>query len=170
MNRKPLTPYSFFIPFLVLQSDSRAKGSGRPGTSMSQAAQESIPMETLGTNNGSKRPNNQYLQTPAHVTAGASSGGSGSGSGGGKGTGSIHSSHAPVTPVDFTFPRRRHESASIQGGYGQGGGGELPTGVTYGGRKIAQAIILDGLENASQEVYAVLLEVLEMTPFTGLCM
>jgi len=46
---------------------------------------------------------------------------------------------------------------SIQGGYGQGG--EPPTGVTYGGRKIAQAIILDGLENASQEVYAVLLEV-----------
>lgn len=124
---------------------------------MSQVAQESIPMETLGNN---KRPNNQYLQTPAYMTGGASSGGSGSGSGVGKGTGSIHSSHAPVTPVDFTFPRRRHESVSIQAGYGQGGGGgELPTGVTYGGRKIAQAIILDGLENASQEVYAVLLEV-----------
>ncbi|KAG0083425.1 hypothetical protein BGZ92_010785, partial [Podila epicladia] len=137
------------------RSDSRAKGSGRPGTSMSQVAQESIPMETLGNN---KRANNQYLQTPAHMTGGASSGGSGSGVG--KGTGSIHSSHATVTPVDFTFPRRRHESVSIQGGYGQGGGGELPTGVTYSGRKIAQAIILDGLENASQEVYAVLLEMI----------
>ncbi|KAG0039607.1 hypothetical protein BGZ82_007465 [Podila clonocystis] len=142
------------------RSDSRAKGSGRPGTSMSQVAQESIPMETLGTNNSGKRPNNQYLQTPAHITGGANSGGSASGSGVVKGTGSIHSSHAPVTPVDFTFPRRRHESVSIQGGYGQGGGGELPTGVTYGGRKIAQAIILDGLENASQEVYAVLLEMI----------
>ncbi|KAG0022651.1 hypothetical protein BGZ81_008447 [Podila clonocystis] len=111
------------------RSDSRAKGSGRPGTSMSQVAQESIPMETLGTNNSGKRPNNQYLQTPAHMTGGANSGGPGSGSGVVKGTGSIHSSHAPVTPVDFTFPRRRHESVSIQGGYGQGGGGELPTGM-----------------------------------------
>ncbi|KAG0356882.1 hypothetical protein BG005_004146 [Podila minutissima] len=146
------------IATTLRRSDSRAKGSGRPGTSMSQVAQESIPMETLGNN---KRPNNQYLQTPAYMTGGASSGGSGSGSGVGKGTGSIHSSHAPVTPVDFTFPRRRHESVSIQAGYGQGGGGgELPTGVTYGGRKIAQAIILDGLENASQEVYAVLLEMI----------
>lgn len=130
------------------RSDSRAKGSGsgRPGTAASLVAPDSIPMETLGSNNN-KRPN-QYLQTPTH----------GSGGGVGKGSASIHSSQAPVTPVDFTFPRRRHESVSIQGGYGQGG--ETPTGVTYGGRKIAQAIILDGLENASQEVYAVLLEMI----------
>lgn len=62
----------------------------------------------------------------------------------------------PVTPVDFTFPRRRHESVSIAGTVG--GIGET-SGVTYGGRRIAQAIILDGLENASQEVFAVILEV-----------
>lgn len=68
----------------------------------------------------------------------------------------MSSGKAPVTPVDFTFPKRRHESASNTG-YGSIGG--ETTGVTYSGRRIAQAIILDGLENASQEVYATLLEV-----------
>ncbi|KAG0049619.1 hypothetical protein BGZ83_005544 [Gryganskiella cystojenkinii] len=66
-------------------------------------------------------------------------------------------SQAPVTPVDFTFPRRRHESVSQAGTVG--GMGET-TGVTYVGRRIAQAIILDGLENASQEVFAVILEMI----------
>ncbi|KAG0249892.1 hypothetical protein BG011_008844 [Mortierella polycephala] len=70
---------------------------------------------------------------------------------------SVSSGPAPVTPVDFTFPRRRHESASNTGGYS--GGGET-SGITYSGRRIAQAIILDGLENASEEVYATLLEMI----------
>ncbi|KAF9541706.1 hypothetical protein EC957_002725 [Mortierella hygrophila] len=83
----------------------------------------------------------QYLQATSHTGGGASTG----------------SSHAPVTPVDFTFPRRRHESFSNVGGYG--GVGET-SGITYSGRKIAQAIILDGLENASQEVFSVLLEMI----------
>ncbi|KAF9426155.1 hypothetical protein BGZ94_006863 [Podila epigama] len=151
------------------KSDSRAKGTGVGRTGATSGAhtysQDGIAMETLGTN--------QYLQAPNGSTV---PGGSNSGAGGGghmagasgsshagKGNGSIHSSsHAPVTPVDFTFPRRRHESLSIQGGYTghQAGGGGGPSGVTYGGRKIAQAIILDGLEHASQEVYAVLLEMI----------
>ncbi|KAF9108555.1 hypothetical protein BGX27_008290 [Mortierella sp. AM989] len=71
---------------------------------------------------------------------------------------SIASGQAPVTPVDFTLPRRRHESLSNAAGYG-GPSGEA-SGITYSGRRIAQAIILDGLENASQEVYAILLEMI----------
>ncbi|KAF9361113.1 hypothetical protein BGX26_005742 [Mortierella sp. AD094] len=71
---------------------------------------------------------------------------------------SITSGKVPVTPVDFTFPRRRHESLSNAAGYG-GPAGET-SGITYSGRKIAQAIILDDLENASQEVYATLLEMI----------
>ncbi|KAF9922042.1 hypothetical protein FBU30_007884 [Linnemannia zychae] len=73
------------------------------------------------------------------------------------GSTTLNSSHTPVTPVDFTFPRRRNESVSNGGGYG--GAGET-SGITYSGRRIAQAIILDGLENASEEVYAVLLEMI----------
>ncbi|ORZ28116.1 hypothetical protein BCR41DRAFT_391584 [Lobosporangium transversale] len=85
----------------------------------------------------------------------------------------IHSAsgQTPVTPVDFTFPRRRHESVSNSGiysysgnygyGYSFGGGpGGETSGATYIGRRIAQAIILEGLENASQEVYAILLEMI----------
>ncbi|KAF9897803.1 hypothetical protein BX616_004955, partial [Lobosporangium transversale] len=77
----------------------------------------------------------------------------------------IHSAsgQTPVTPVDFTFPRRRHESVSNSGiysysgnygyGYSFGGGpGGETSGATYIGRRIAQAIILEGLENASQEM------------------
>ncbi|KAF9975518.1 hypothetical protein BGZ73_000822 [Actinomortierella ambigua] len=66
-------------------------------------------------------------------------------------------STAQVTPMDFTFPRRRHESVSLHGTYNTG---NEPSGVTYSGRRLAQAIILDGLENASQEVYAILLEMI----------
>ncbi|KAF9161719.1 hypothetical protein DFQ26_004211 [Actinomortierella ambigua] len=66
-------------------------------------------------------------------------------------------STAQVTPMDFTFTRRRHESVSLHGTYNTG---NEPSGVTYSGRRLAQAIILDGLENASQEVYAILLEMI----------
>jgi len=83
----------------------------------------------------------QYLQTMGYTGGGPSI---------------SSSSHTPVTPVDFTFPRRRHESIPSAGGFG--GPGET-SGITYSSRRIAQAIILDGLENASQEVYAALLEV-----------
>ncbi|KAF9434069.1 hypothetical protein BGZ76_008631 [Entomortierella beljakovae] len=73
------------------------------------------------------------------------------------GNSSIASVQIPVTPVDFTFPRRRHESVSNPAGYN--GVGET-TGITYSGRRIAQAIILDDLENASPEVFAILMEMI----------
>ncbi|KAF9202247.1 hypothetical protein BGZ49_007571 [Haplosporangium sp. Z 27] len=73
-------------------------------------------------------------------------------------TSNIGGGQVPVTPVDFTFPRRRHESLTNPSGYG-GPSGEV-SGITYSGRKIAQAIILDDLENASQEVYAILMEMI----------
>ncbi|KAF9179426.1 hypothetical protein BGZ51_006926 [Haplosporangium sp. Z 767] len=100
-----------------------------------------------GGGNSNRRSNPHYVQTSATSSAYL----------GGGGGASISSGPAPVTPVDFTFPRRRHESVSNTGGYG--GGGET-SGITYSGRRIAQAIILDGLENASQEVYATLLEMI----------
>lgn len=86
----------------------------------------------------------------------ATGGAAGSGLNANNGAPGTSNSQTPVTPVDFTFPRRRHESVSIAG---TGGGMEEATGVTYGGRRIAQAIILDGLENASQEIFAVIMEV-----------
>ncbi|KAG0238896.1 hypothetical protein BGW42_000057 [Actinomortierella wolfii] len=83
-----------------------------------------------------------------HLPFGAGVGGNMSTTGG---------STAQVTPMDFTFPKRRHESVSIQGTYNAG---NEPSGVTYSGRRLAQAVILDGLENASQEVFAILLEMI----------
>ncbi|GJJ67849.1 hypothetical protein EMPS_00195 [Entomortierella parvispora] len=108
-------------------------------------------------------------QLQQQYSAGTSVGGGagGAGAGGGSGLGGYlntnngapgtSNSQTPVTPVDFTFPRRRHESVSIAG---TGGGMEEASGVTYGGRRIAQAIILDGLENASQEIFAVIMEMI----------
>ncbi|KAF9946506.1 hypothetical protein BGZ65_009643 [Modicella reniformis] len=97
---------------------------------------------TDGSSNRRAQP--QYGPTLSHLSVG--------------GGASVSSGKAPVTPVDFTFPRRRHESVSNTAGYGSIGG-ETP-GTTYSGRRTAQAIILDGLENASQEVYAILLEMI----------
>ncbi|KAG0196348.1 hypothetical protein BGX28_010263 [Mortierella sp. GBA30] len=108
--------------------------------------QPSIENISTPQNSGSssRRGHAAYFQTSSHL--------------GGLGVGtSVSSGHAPVTPVDFTFPRRRHESMSNTAGYGVAG---EPSGVTYSGRRIAQAIILDGLENASQEVYATLMEMI----------
>ncbi|KAF9102875.1 hypothetical protein BGX29_004104 [Mortierella sp. GBA35] len=134
------------------RSESRSKSAG--DTMAEQIAynraRRSTATSPLGTDaldsltpqqSISRRATQQFLQSTAHTGGGVS----------------ISSSHAPVTPVDFTFPRRRHESVSNTGGYG--GAGES-SGITYSGRRIAQAIILDGLENASQEVYAVLLEMI----------
>ncbi|KAF9147210.1 hypothetical protein BG015_011182, partial [Linnemannia schmuckeri] len=109
---------------------------------MSPSGTDGLDSLTLRDSNSRRTTQTtQYLQTASHTGGGAS----------------LSSSHAPVTPVDFTFPRRRHESVSNAGGYG--GVGET-SGITYSGRRIAQAIILDGLENASQEVYSVLLEMI----------
>ncbi|KAF9123660.1 hypothetical protein BGW39_008804 [Mortierella sp. 14UC] len=133
------------------ESRSKSAGDAMVEQLASSRPRRSTAMTPVGTDgldsltpqhSISRRPTQtQYLQTTSHTGGGAS----------------ISSSHAPVTPVDFTFPRRRHESVSNAGGYG--GAGET-SGITYSGRRIAQAIILDGLENASQEVYAVLLEMI----------
>ncbi|KAG0000787.1 hypothetical protein BGZ79_005477 [Entomortierella chlamydospora] len=98
--------------------------------------------QNIPDNSSGRRIPSQLTQPPLNAGGGSS----------------ITSGKASVTPVDFTFPRRRHESLSNAAGYG-GPGGEA-SGVTYSGRKIAQAIILDDLENASQEVYATLLEMI----------
>lgn len=122
-----------------------AYSRSRRSTAMSPAGTDGL--DSLTPRDSTSRrttQSTQYLQTTYHTGGGAS----------------IGSSHAPVTPFDFTFPRRRHESFSNVGGYG--GIGET-SGITYSGRKIAQAIILDGLENASQEVYSVLMEVMIST-------
>ncbi|KAF9903709.1 hypothetical protein EC991_003436 [Linnemannia zychae] len=134
------------------RSESRSKSAGdatmeqlsysrsRRSTAMAPIGTDGLDSLTPQHSISRRATQTQYLQTTLH-TGGAS----------------ISSSHAPVTPVDFTFPRRRHESVSNAVGYG--GAGEA-SGITYSGRRIAQAIILDGLENASQEVYAVLLEMI----------
>ncbi|KAG9062098.1 hypothetical protein KI688_006823 [Linnemannia hyalina] len=140
--------------FNLRQSESRSKSPGdamveqlahsrsRKSTAMSPTGTDGLdsltPRDSISRRTAQTA---QYLQTTSHTGGGASTG----------------SSHAPVTPVDFTFPRRRHESFSNVGGYG--GVGET-SGITYSGRKIAQAIILDGLENSSQEVFSVLLEMI----------
>ncbi|KAF9333557.1 hypothetical protein BGZ91_011200 [Linnemannia elongata] len=139
---------------ILRQSESRSRSTGdamveqltysrsRRSTAMSPTGTDGL--DSLTPRDSTSRrttQTTQYLQATSHTGGGAS----------------ISSSHAPVTPVDFTFPRRRHESMSNAGGYG--GVGET-SGITYSGRRIAQAIILDGLENASQEVYAVLLEMI----------
>ncbi|KAK3842590.1 MAG: hypothetical protein J3R72DRAFT_442685 [Linnemannia gamsii] len=128
------------------RSESRSKsvGDAMAEQLLHSRPRRSTAMNSLGTDGLEslrRTTQTQYLQTTSHTGGGAS----------------IISSHAPVTPVDFTFPRRRHESVSNAGGYG--GAGET-SGITYSGRRIAQAIILDGLENASQEVYAVLMEMI----------
>lgn len=120
-------------------AEQLAYNRSRRSTGMSPSGTDGLDSLTPRDSISRRTTQTQYLQTTSH-TGGAS----------------ISSSHAPVTPVDFTFPRRRHESVSNAGGYG--GIGET-SGITYSGRRIAQAIILDGLENASQEVYSVLLEV-----------
>ncbi|KAF8939554.1 hypothetical protein BGZ47_008125 [Haplosporangium gracile] len=136
------------------RSESRSRSAGdalaeqlahsrsRRSTAMSPSGTDGLDSLTLRDSNSRRTTQTtQYLQTTSHTGGGAS----------------LSSSPAPVTPVDFTFPRRRHESVSNAGGYG--GVGET-SGITYSGRRIAQAIILDGLENASQEVYSVLLEMI----------
>jgi len=105
------------------------------------------------TSSTSTQLQQQYSTGTSTATGG---GAAGSGLNAGSGAPGTSNSQTPVTPVDFTFPRRRHESVSIAG---TGGGVEEASGVTYGGRRIAQAIILDGLENASQEIFAVIMEV-----------
>jgi hypothetical protein len=121
-------------------AEQLAYNRSKRSTAMSPSATDGLDSLTPRESISRRTTQTQYLQTTSHIGGGAS----------------VSSSHAPVTPVDFTFPRRRHESVSNAGGYG--GVGET-SGITYSGRRIAQAIILDGLENASQEVYAVLLEV-----------
>lgn len=129
---------------MLRRSESRSKGAGesvaehifhgrsRKSAQLSGADQHSI--------DGSIR-RTHYGQPLSHLSVGGAS---------------VSSGKAPVTPVDFTFHRRRHESASNTAGYGSVGG--ETSGVTISGRRVAQAIVLDGLENASQEVYATLLE------------
>ncbi|KAF9574733.1 hypothetical protein EC968_005738 [Mortierella alpina] len=112
----------------------------------------SLPPNSTGTGgSNSRRAPATYLQTSSHLGGGAPSSNNNNNSSG--------SGHAPVTPVDFTFPRRRHESATNNTAGYSGAGGET-SGITYSGRRIAQAIVLDGLENASQEVYATLMEMI----------
>ncbi|KAG0309201.1 hypothetical protein BGZ98_004501 [Dissophora globulifera] len=134
-------------------SESRSKGAGdamnehllhtrsRKLTGVSPLSPPSAD-QTSTENSSNRRLHPSIVQAPSHF-----------------GTPSINSGQTPVTPVDFTFPRRRHESVSNATAYG-GAGGET-SGVTYSSsRRIAQAIILDGLENASQEVYAILMEMI----------
>ncbi|KAG0368672.1 hypothetical protein BC939DRAFT_452484 [Gamsiella multidivaricata] len=128
------------------RSESRPKSTGDSMTDHILQGRSRKAMATDPTsidNLSNRRTHSQYAQALSHL---------------GGTTPSATSGPAPVTPVDFTFPRRRHESTSNTGGYG-GTGGEI-SGITFSGRRIAQAIILDGLENASQEVYAVLLEMI----------
>ncbi|KAI8596394.1 hypothetical protein EDD21DRAFT_388380 [Dissophora ornata] len=134
------------------QSDSRSKGAGdamtehiqsrtRKAAAASPLSQPAADQSSIDNNNNNRRTQSSFVQTLSHL------GGS-----------SISHGQTPVTPVDFTFPRRKHDSVSNATGYG-GVGGEN-SGITFSSRKIAQAIILDGLENASQEVFAVLLEMI----------
>ncbi|KAF9962483.1 hypothetical protein BGZ72_004852 [Mortierella alpina] len=119
----------------------------------------SLPPNSTGTSSSNtRRAPATYLQTSSHLGGGASSGNNNNNSNSNNNN-SSSSGHAPVTPVDFTFPRRRHESVTNNTAGYSGAGGET-SGITYSGRRIAQAIILDGLENASQEVYATLMEMI----------
>ncbi|KAI1315266.1 hypothetical protein EDD11_001047 [Mortierella claussenii] len=141
------------ISITLRRSESRPKSSGDAMTDhiLHSRSRKSNVVSSLHPNStdmdssisgGFRRTGAQSLQVASHLSASPS----------------ISSGPAPVTPVDFTFPRRRHESISNAVGYG-GPGGDV-SGVTYSGRRLAQAIILEGLENASQEVYAVLLEMI----------
>ncbi|KAF9290572.1 hypothetical protein BGZ68_006682 [Mortierella alpina] len=117
----------------------------------------SLPPNSTGTSSSNtRRAPATYLQTSSHLGGSAPNSNNNNTN---NNNNSSSSGHAPVTPVDFTFPRRRHESATNNTAGYSGAGGET-SGITYSGRRIAQAIILDGLENASQEVYATLMEMI----------
>ncbi|KAF9580879.1 hypothetical protein BGW38_002295 [Lunasporangiospora selenospora] len=79
-----------------------------------------------------------------------------------------HAHHSSQGHSLGTQYHHHHQHGSLFGHHSNtystmGGGGSLsgePSGVTFAGKRIAQAIILDGLENASQDVYAVLQEII----------
>ncbi|KAK3809958.1 MAG: hypothetical protein J3Q66DRAFT_61554 [Benniella sp.] len=127
------------------RSESRSKGASEVvaehilHSRARKSAQLSPSSADQNSIDGSSIRRTHYVQ-PLHLSGGGAS---------------VSSGKVPVTPVDFTFQRRRHEGTSGGAGYSSIGG---ETGITYSGRRIAQAIILIGLENASQEVYATLLE------------
>ncbi|KAG9327191.1 hypothetical protein KVV02_000907 [Mortierella alpina] len=144
----------------ILHHRSRRSAHMSPAPSQQQQQQQdpasieniSLPPNSTGTSSSNtRRTPVTYLQTSSHLGGGASSSNNNNNS--------SSTGHAPVTPVDFTFPRRRHESVTNNTAGYSGVGGET-SGITYSGRRIAQAIILDGLENASQEVYATLMEMI----------
>ncbi|CAO3565212.1 unnamed protein product [Mortierella alpina] len=148
----------------ILHHRSRRSAHMSPATSQQQQQQQdppsieniSLPPNSTGTSgSNTRRTPATYLQTSSHLGGGVN----GNNNNNNNHNISSSSGHTPVTPVDFTFPRRRHESVTNNTAGYSGAGGET-SGITYSGRRIAQAIILDGLENASQEVYATLMEMI----------
>ncbi|KAG9286744.1 hypothetical protein G9A89_012294 [Geosiphon pyriformis] len=65
-----------------------------------------------------------------------------------------HFAYSPfsVTPLDFKVPKKRHENQSM--------GGQDPPSPFIGSRKLANAVIIEGLTDANEVIHAYLLEIL----------